>query len=82
MIELEKGIRYEVALEILGQSLQPFLNAIEDERKKASPSEALIRYCQNRIHAVTELQDDLRATDADTIDLILDKKAAAVLQLR
>lgn len=28
MTELEKGIRYEVALEVLGQGRQPFLNAI------------------------------------------------------
>lgn len=75
MTELEKGIRYEVALEILGQGRQPFLNAIEEERKKASPSTAFIQYCKNRLSAITELQEALRASDTDTIDRILDTNA-------
>lgn len=80
MTELEKGIRYEVALEVLGQSLQPFLNAIEDERKKAKPSEVFIRYCDMRVSAITELQEDLDPADTETIDRILDLNAE--LQVR
>lgn len=75
MTELEKGIRYEVALEILGQGRQPFLNAIEEERKKASPSTAFIQYCKNRLSTITELQEALRASDTDTLDRILDINA-------
>lgn len=80
MTELEKGIRYEVALEVLGQGRQPFLNAIVEERKKASPSEAFIQYCKMRLNAITELQENLRARDTETIDRILDPNAE--LQVR
>ena len=67
------SIGYEVALEILGQSRQPFMQAIHEEQQKPAPSQAFIRYCENRLTALDELQDDLRADDLSTIERILSK---------
>jgi hypothetical protein len=67
------GIKYEVALEILGQEKQPFVNALWEERRKASPSEAVMAYCKARIAALDDLQESLRSNDAETIGQILDK---------
>lgn len=71
------SISYEVALEVLGQRRQPFMQAIHDERKKKVPSEAFIRYCESRLAALDELQDDLLPGDMDTIERILDKSDIA-----
>ena len=66
------SIKYEVALEILGQELQPFMDAIRQEKGKAEPSQAFIRYCEMRMAALGELQDSLRTTDLDMIEKILE----------
>lgn len=67
------SISYEVALEILGQHRQPFMQAIYEERRKPTPSQAFIRYCQARLMALDELQDSLQPADLDTIERILTK---------
>lgn len=66
------SIKYEVAIEILGQELQPFVSALALEREKAEPSTALVAYYLARIEALRELQDALEVTDRDAIDSILD----------
>ncbi|MCW5222953.1 antitoxin [Verminephrobacter aporrectodeae subsp. tuberculatae] len=68
-----KSIRYEVALDILGESRQPFMRAIHEEKQKSEPSQVFIRYCETRLTAIDELQDDLRLNDLDTIERILTK---------
>ncbi|MFT3778262.1 MAG: antitoxin [Ottowia sp.] len=65
------SIDYEVALEILGQSLQPFIMTIQREREKPHPSKALIAYCKARMAAIGDLQEDLRVNDRETIERIL-----------
>lgn len=72
MSDLKIGVRYEVALEVLGQGRQPIMSAIADERQKAQPSQPFIRYCEMRLEAIDELQDNLEPSDADTIERILD----------
>jgi hypothetical protein len=67
------GINYEVALEILGQGRQPFMQAIHEERQKSAPSQAFIRYCESRLSALDELQDSLQPTDLATVGRILTK---------
>ena len=67
------SINYEVALEVLGQRMQPFIRAIAEEKEKANPSAELIAYCKARKHALANLQDDLRVGDKDTIEAIFDK---------
>lgn len=64
-------IGYEVALETLGQSRQPFMRAIRDEQKKAKPSEPLIAFCKARLAALDDLQYELEPHDYDTIERIL-----------
>jgi len=68
-----EAIKYEVALEVLGQSLQPLARAIASERLKPLPSAAFIRYCEMRMRAIDELQDELQPDDLATIDAILDR---------
>lgn len=70
------SINYEVALEVLGQSRQPLMQDINDERAKSEPCEAYIRYCEIRLKAIAELQDELRLKDTPTIDKILNNKLA------
>jgi hypothetical protein len=67
------SIKYEVALELLGQSRQPFMAAIRMEKERQTPSQALITYCEARLLAIDELQDDLEPSDMATIEQILDK---------
>lgn len=66
------SIKYEVALEVLGQDLQPFMEAIREEKEKDAPSAAAIAYFEMRIKAIDELQQALRLVDIDTIEQILD----------
>lgn len=67
------SISYEVALEVLGQSRQPFMQAIHEERQKPAPSQVFIHYCENRLAALDELQDSLQPADLATIERILTK---------
>ena len=66
-----ESIDYEVALENLGQRLQPFIMALQHEREKAQPSAALIAYCEAQMAAISNLQEDLRVSDHETIARIL-----------
>ena len=75
MSDLKTGVRYEVALEVLGQSRQPFMQAIHEERQKAAPAQVFIRYCEMRLAAIDELQDELTPGDVDTIRSILERDA-------
>jgi hypothetical protein len=68
-----ESIQYEVALEVLGQDLQPLMHAITVEKEKESPSIVCLNYLNARLSALKELQSDLMATDKDTIESILDK---------
>ena len=70
----DASINYEVALELLGQSLQPFMQAIYEEKQKPTPSQAFIRYCAERMAAISELQSELHPSDLDTIKRILSKE--------
>lgn len=72
------SIGYEVALEVLGQSRQPFMQAIHEERQKPAPSQVFIRYCESRLAALDEMQDGLQPTDLGTIERILTKGETAI----
>jgi hypothetical protein len=65
------SIGYEVALEALGQSRQPLLQAVARERAELAPSAAFIRYCEARLAAIDSLQDELTPTDRATVLRIL-----------
>jgi hypothetical protein len=69
-----ESIQYEVALEVLGQERQPFMEASKLEKAKPEPSAAFMRYCDLRLVALDELQENLRTTDRDTIEKILHQK--------
>jgi len=66
-----ESISYEVALEVLGQSRQPFMQVIHDERRTADPSQALFRFCEARLSEIDELQENLQPSDRVTIERIL-----------
>lgn len=67
------SIKYEVALEILGQERAPLMRAIRLENAKAAPCMALTQFFQARLHALDELQNELRPSDLDAIEMVLDK---------
>ncbi|MDR2441920.1 MAG: hypothetical protein LBE31_00165 [Deltaproteobacteria bacterium] len=68
------SVDYEVALEVLGQYMQPFVQAEYDEGKKESPNQAFLNYCRTRIRALGDLQDELHTTDTELIAKIIDPK--------
>lgn len=70
----DAAIKFEVALEILGQERQVFMTTLRAEWTRPVPSQAMIRYCEMRLAALDELQASLRTDDAGTVSQILDKK--------
>lgn len=68
------GMAYEVALEILGQSRQAYMQAITDEKHKPTQSMPLIEYCKIRLSSIDRLQETLMPDDFDTVRRILDKE--------
>lgn len=70
------GIAFEVALEALGQSRQPFMQAISAENKKEKPSTVMIEYYKARIRALDNLQESITPDDMDAVRRIFDKEAA------
>lgn len=61
------GIKYEVALEVLGDSMRPFVQARAAERAKEKPNQAYIEYCTSIIQAIDMFRDELSPDDADMI---------------
>lgn len=59
-----QSVDYEVAIEVLGQSLQPLITALADERQKAAPSPALVQYLEGRIASIEQLQTSSTRTIA------------------
>ena len=70
----DKIIRFEVALEILGQSKSPFVNEIWREEQKDKPNELKIRFLQERERAIDNLMDDLMPDDLELIAEIFGEK--------
>lgn len=68
-----RGIRMEVAIEILGQMKQPLIQAMELEKGKENPSAALLEYWRGRKALLSNLQQNLRIGDVRAIELIADK---------
>lgn len=68
-----ESIAFEVALEALGQSRQPFMQAIALERAQPTPSVVLIQYCEARLAAIDALQHDLHPDDMNTVRRILNR---------
>lgn len=64
---------YEVALEILGQSQQPLVQARYDESNKENPNPELLEFLRSRMAAVDELINNLKPDDEYLIKRILDK---------
>ena len=50
------------------------MQAIYEEKQKPTPSQAFIRYCEDRMAALSELQSELHPSDLDTIKRILSKE--------
>jgi len=68
-----ESIKYEVALEVLGQGRQPFMKAIREEKAKLSPDQSFIKYCEMRLAAIDEMLDELKPENTDTIERIIAK---------
>lgn len=64
---------YEVAIEILGQSKQPLVNEIHEERKKNIPNEQYLKFLKARKAVIDSLIDELDPKNEYLIKRILDK---------
>ncbi|HHX2523676.1 TPA: hypothetical protein ACU8BU_001945 [Neisseria subflava] len=69
---------YEVALEILGQSKQPLVSAISNERKKEKPNQKLIDFLKRKKAAIDHLMEELDPEDEDLIKLILNPEVTVL----
>lgn len=69
---------YEVALEILGQSKQPLVSALADERKKESPNQKLINFLKQKKTAIDHLMEELDPEDDYLIKLILNPEVTVL----
>lgn len=63
---------YEVALEILGQSKQPLVSALFNERNKENPDKKMILFLEQKKAAIDDLMDSLSPNDENLIKQILD----------
>lgn len=74
-----KDVDYEVALEILGQSKAPFVNARYEEwqKPKEEQNQKLLNFLNAKMNVIDDLMDDLDPfdpKDAPLIKAILDPK--------
>ena len=67
MQETIPGMNYEVALDVLDDSMRPLIQAREAERVKDKPNQAFIEYCTARLEAIDMLRDSLSPEDTDII---------------
>ncbi len=65
------GVMYEVALDKLGQSLQPIYALINAEKDKPNPSPSALAYYDAKIDLIRDFQDNLRPTETELVQSIL-----------
>lgn len=65
------GVRYEVALDVLGAIIAHHSEVIATERSKEVPDEAVIEQAQQAKKSLRDLRDDLDAKDADAIEHVI-----------
>ncbi|ETD72681.1 hypothetical protein V757_02780 [Pelistega indica] len=63
---------YEVAIEVLGQSKAPWVNAYWEEKDKSEPNKKLLDFYESKKLATDLLMDNLSPEDTDVIAQILD----------
>jgi len=63
--------RFEVALEILGQSKAPFVYGIHLEKQKEKPNQVKIQFLKERERAINNLMDELMPDDIELVEEIL-----------
>ena len=63
---------YEVALEILGQSKQPLVSSLFNERNKENPDKKMISFLEQKKAAIDDLMENLSPNDENLIKQILD----------
>ena len=82
MQETIPGVKYEVALEVLGDSMRPLVQARALERAKDKPNHAFIEYCTARINAIYMLRDSLSPEDTDIIERIFNPNDQTVGRIK
>lgn len=73
-MNINPGLDFEVAIEILGQSKNPLVMAIHNERSKEQPNEKLLAFLKQKKAAIDNLMDNLYPEDTELIRMILDKE--------
>lgn len=82
MEETIPGIRYEVALEVLGDSMRPYVNARAQEEAKDKPNEDFIEYCTAIIQAIDMLRDTLDPDDKELMARIFNPEDKIVGRIK
>lgn len=67
------GVRYEVALDVLGALIAHYSECIAVERSKAAPDEAAIADAQQTKVALRTLRDTLDPHDAEAIERVIEQ---------
>ncbi|MDR3298781.1 MAG: hypothetical protein LBU43_01960 [Candidatus Accumulibacter sp.] len=67
-------IRYEVALEIIWSEIGEFMQAEMAEERKEHPNKVLLAYYAGEGENLRGFDRNLRATNKEAIDAILDRK--------
>lgn len=65
------GVRYEVALDVLGAIISHYAAVIAAEEQKAQPDPAVIQQAEGEQQAIRDLRRSLDANDATAIEHII-----------
>ncbi|PPB84020.1 hypothetical protein B0O95_105204 [Mycetohabitans endofungorum] len=75
------GVRYEVALDVLGAIIAHHSEAIAVERDKPVPDEAVIERTLQKINALDALRDELDPREPETIERVIQQYAPQAREL-
>lgn len=76
--EVIPGIRFEVAIEALAYSSQPYIWARHVEEQKVNPNQTLSQYCSDRIRAEILLTSGFTSNDKTLIERVLNPNDVTV----
>lgn len=65
------GVRYEVALDVMGAIIAHYSEVIAIERDKVSPDESVIAAAQREKDLLRSVRDDLRPNADDAIERVI-----------
>jgi hypothetical protein len=67
------GVRYEVALDILGAVIAHHAEGIAAERGKAAPDEVVIEAMKVEVDNFRSIRDELNPRDSDEVERVIEQ---------